>query len=81
MEPITWITVATVLAKYGPEVADFIITRALAGDVVMLDEWERLQALAARPPQTQLADAVARAGLSPSDPRVVALLDMLPGQS
>lgn len=78
MEPITWSLVAGLLIKYGPEVADFIVRKWNSSGVVTLEEWEELKALSDKTPESQLRDALARAGISDSDPRAQAIIAALP---
>lgn len=78
MEPLTWVTVAGLLIKYGPEVADFIVQKVHAKGVVTLSEWQQVMVLANKTPQSQLADALARNGVAADAPEAQALLALLP---
>jgi len=78
MEPFTWMTVASLLVKYGEEVTDFIVRKINAGGPVTAEEWAELKTLSEKTPKTQLIDAVTRAGLAMDDPKVIALFNMLP---
>jgi predicted phosphatase len=73
MDPITWITVANLLVKYGPEVVDFIIKKAHAGDVVTPEEWNTLKLLSQKSAASQLSEAFKRAGVE-EQPELVAML-------
>jgi hypothetical protein len=77
MEPLTWATVITLLVKYGPEVADFVVRKWNARGEVTLAEWDELQALAKKTSASQLADAIARSGLSMDDEHVKNVLAMV----
>ena len=78
MTPITWITVAELLVKYGPEVADFIISRIHAGSEVTPEEWIALRQLSEQTPETQLRAALVRLGVPEQNEHVQNLLAMLP---
>lgn len=80
MEPITWTVVASLLIKYGPEVADFIIRKVESRGVVTVAEWEELRHLSIKTPRSQLLDALARAGVPESDDKAKALIALLPPQ-
>lgn len=78
MEPLTWVTVASLLAKYGPEVVDFIITAKENNAEVTKAEWDKLKAIATKTPKSQLLDAIARAGISVDNEHAKNLLAMTP---
>jgi hypothetical protein len=78
MEPLSWGAVAGLMLKYGPEVADFIVRKWNARGTVTLQEWESLQALANKTPESQVRDALARAGIPENDPRALEILAALP---
>lgn len=78
MEPLTWGMAASLLIKYGPEVADFIVKKWNARGEVSLPEWQELMVLANKTPNSQLLDAVARAGIPLDNEHVKNLMAMLP---
>lgn len=78
MDPITWSMVAGLLIKYGPEVANLIISKWNAGKSVTIEEWNELLALASKTAESQLLDAIGRNGFSLDNEHVKNLLSMLP---
>lgn len=77
MEPLTWVTLATLLAKYGPEMTDFIVSRIHAGNEVTPEEWAKLRAMALQTPESQLREAMARAGITEENEHAKNLLSMV----
>ena len=74
---MTWAMVASLLIKYGPEVADFIVKKWNAKGVVTIEEWASLKVLADKTPESQLKDALTRNGIPEDAPQAQALLKML----
>lgn len=78
MDPITWSVAAGLLLKYGPEVVSFIIAKWNAKGIVTLEEWQELMALANKTPESQLADALERAGIDANSDQAKNLRALLP---
>lgn len=73
-----WTLIAQIVAKEGLPLAEALFTKWKSGNAPTLQDFADLRALGAQTAKTQLMDAAKRAGLAVDDPKVVALLALLP---
>jgi hypothetical protein len=74
-----WITLANLIAQVGLPLALKIYANFQKGGTVTPEEIAELKALGAQTAQTQMRDAILRAGLNPDDPKAKALQDLVGG--
>lgn len=72
-----WITLANLIAQVGLPLALKIYANVTKGGTVQPEEIEELKRLGAQTAQTQMRDAILRAGMDPNDPKAVELLKLV----
>jgi hypothetical protein len=73
-----WDVIAGVIIQYGLPFAEKLISNWTNKNPVTVQEWNDLKALAQNSALSQMKAALARAGISESDPHAVALLAQVP---
>lgn len=74
-----WGTLTALIIQHGLPLALKLAEKWQSTEPVTPAEIEELKALAARTPQLQMRDALARAGISPEDPKAKELLALVGG--
>lgn len=74
-----WITLANLIAQVGLPLALKIYENVLKRGTVQPEEIAELKRLGAQTAQTQMRDAILRAGLDPNDPKAMDLIRLVGG--
>lgn len=72
-----WETLTKLIAQIGLPAAQQIWTWAQSGKIVTQADWDILAGIEAQTPQSHFAAIVARLGLNPQDPKVLAFAELL----
>lgn len=65
------------IIQYGLPFAETVWRKAQSSKEVTQADWDELNQLAAQTPQTHLAGIAARAGVPMTDPRIVAIAELI----
>lgn len=79
MNPMTWGMVLSLVEKYGPSIlalAEKLWQLAASGGAPTQADWDALGMIAAQTANSQMKDALIRAGIDLNSPQAVALLDL-----
>lgn len=77
MEPLTWVTIAGLMVRYGVPLTDYIIAQWRSGKEVTPEDWAKAKELANVTPEMLLDQVLASKGISKDDPRAKELLELI----
>lgn len=73
-----WLLIAKIIAQEGLPLAESLFHKWSNGNPPTAQDFADLRALGAQTAKSQLLDAAKRAGVAVDDPKIVALLALLP---
>jgi hypothetical protein len=75
MEPLSWLTVISLVEKVGLPVALWMIRKYQAGNAVQPEEIDELEAMAKTTPEDLAKKIITALGVSLDDPKAISILE------